>query len=999
MAALNVRQFVQCLSDSGLFSAEDLESVRARVPSADLSKDAQDLARDLVRQGTLTRYQAALLYQGKSKALLLGNYVVLDKLGQGGMGMVLKARHRRMLRTVAIKVLPPAVVKSATALKRFQREAQAAAKLSHPNIVAAYDADEAGGVHFLVMEYVEGQDLGELIKRDGPFSVDKALYCVREAARGLAYAHEKGVIHRDIKPANLLLAADGALKILDMGLARIDEGLSGTAETEDGLTKTGQIMGTVDYMAPEQAEDTRRADARADIYSLGCTLYRLLVDEPVYMADTLMLKLLAHREHAIPDLRARRADAPPELQATFARMVAKKPADRFQTMDEVLAALNGATPAPPAPPVLAPIPAPPVVAARSMAGESNADLHGFLSGLSAPARGVATRAAAATQTLAGLSAGHDDTLRGAFPASAAPTPATRRLMLGACVTGGVVVAMLLVGMIVSSINGSGKSKADSSAATVQDESASQDPDGSAAPPQEDLAGDSDPASGRSKAILAAESLPPNADDDFNIQGEYLLAFPRRKSSVGVQVVALGDGAFQIVTFDGGLPGAGADLRERRECQGRTTNGAARFTLPRGAKAIVRDGFLTLLGKTTEQVKNSERLQRVSSAAGRARPTDAAILFDGHSTGAWINGRMTPDNLLLPGCVSQQKFRDFTLFFEFRLPYLPTQRGQARGNSGCYLQGRYELQLLDSFGLKEADNGCGALYGLRAPDVNMCFPPYAWQTMEIEFTAARYDAQGRKTQNAKVTALHNGVTIHRDVLLPNATVGGQPEADSPGPITFQNHGSDVCFRNVWIVDRSNGAAADGQPPTGAASGGFKPIFNGHSLAGWQGDPKLWSVQYGVLVGSTQAAPIAANAYLVADGEYQNFILRASFKLEDGNSGIQFRSRRLANGAVAGYQVDIADNALMGALYEERGRGRLAGSEGGQALSAYKPGDWNELEVTARGNRVQIKLNGAPTVDYREEAKRLADKGIIALQLHTGPKMKVQFKDLWICELPE
>ncbi len=267
---------------------------------------------------------------------MLGNYVILDKLGQGGMGMVLKAEHKRMKRVVAIKFLSPSVTKTPDAVRRFDREVEAAAKLDHVNIVAAYDADEVDRTHFLVMQYVDGRDLSALVKEEGRLSTQHALHCILQAARGLEYAHSRGVVHRDIKPANLLLDLEGTVKILDMGLARLE---SADAE-QDQLTGSGQIMGTIDYMAPEQALDPRRADVRADIYALGMTLWFLLTGRGAYQGDSVMAKLLAHRESPIPLLSAACPEAPPELDEIFARMVAKQPQDRYQAMTEVIAALE-----------------------------------------------------------------------------------------------------------------------------------------------------------------------------------------------------------------------------------------------------------------------------------------------------------------------------------------------------------------------------------------------------------------------------------------------------------------------------------------------------------------------------------------------------------------------------------------------------------------------------------------------------------------------------------
>jgi WD40 repeat protein len=285
-------------------------------------------------------------------------YEVLGALGSGGMGAVYRARHRLMDRVVALKVIGGRLTASPAAVERFRREVQAAARLKHANIVAAYDADEAGGTHFLVMELVEGVSLARLVETDGPLSVREACICARQAALGLQHAYEKGMVHRDIKPHNLMRTPDGWIKILDFGLARlVSESLAAGA-----LTREGAVLGTPDYLAPEQAHDAHSADVRADVYGLGCTLYFLLTGQPPFPGDSLMQKLTAHL-HATPwPLHEIRPDVPVALSHVVARMLAKRPEDRYQTPAEVAAALTPFLRAParpeqvrPTPPVALPV--------------------------------------------------------------------------------------------------------------------------------------------------------------------------------------------------------------------------------------------------------------------------------------------------------------------------------------------------------------------------------------------------------------------------------------------------------------------------------------------------------------------------------------------------------------------------------------------------------------------------------------------------------------------
>ncbi|HEX3654902.1 MAG TPA: SUMF1/EgtB/PvdO family nonheme iron enzyme [Pirellulales bacterium] len=332
--AIDVESVIKQLTEASIIAPGKLENF---IPPKAHPKTVDELIQELVKSQELTAFQAAQVKAGKAKALILGEYTILDKIGAGGMGQVFKARHRRMKRIVAIKMLPPAMTKDAAALARFEREVEAAAKLNHQNIVAAYDAGQANNAHFLVMEFVDGKDLSAMVKKDGPFPVGKAVNYILQTARGLEFAHGEGVVHRDIKPANLLLDKKGVVKILDMGLARIES--DGAAQTE--LTGTGTIMGTVDYMSPEQAINTKHADHRADIYSLGMSLYYLLAGKAVYGGETAMEKLMAHQNQPIPSLRDTQTTVSKQLDAVFHKMAAKRIEDRYQSVTEVVEALEG----------------------------------------------------------------------------------------------------------------------------------------------------------------------------------------------------------------------------------------------------------------------------------------------------------------------------------------------------------------------------------------------------------------------------------------------------------------------------------------------------------------------------------------------------------------------------------------------------------------------------------------------------------------------------------
>lgn len=295
--------------------------------------------------------------------------------------------------------------------------------------------------------------------------------------------------------------------------------------------------------------------------------------------------------------------------------------------------------------------------------------------------------------------------------------------------------------------------------------------------------------------------PTKVDSDFAYQGEYVGDVERdgSRGKVGVQIVALGNGRFLGVGYFGGLPGDGwSPAEDPVSSEGEIENGVLRFTT--GADTRVKDGVMTVRNDSGNMIGELKKVERKSPTIGLKPPADAVVLFDGTTADNFNNGKLD-GNLLIQGVTSKQKFHDFRLHLEFQLSYMPAARGQSRSNSGCYAQGRYEVQILDSFGLKGESKECGGIYEIKKPDMNMCFPPLAWQTYDIEFTAAKFDGTGNKTANAKLTVKHNGVQVHKDVEVPGITRSAPvKEGPEDGPLYLQDHKNPVRFRNIWIVEK-------------------------------------------------------------------------------------------------------------------------------------------------------------------------------------------------------
>lgn len=301
-----------------------------------LPEDPQAVADQFVARGLLTRWQADNLLRGKFRGYFLGKFKLLGLLGSGGMSSVYLAEHVWLQRKQAIKVLPKKRVGDASYLERFRLEALATASLTHPHIVRLYDIDQEGDVHYLVMEYVRGENLQAIVARGGPIGfVDAARY-VAQAARGLQFAHDAKMVHRDVKPANLLLEDTGTVKVLDLGLALMQGGDAASLT----LLHNENVLGTADYLAPEQALNSHDVDFRADIYGLGCTLFYLLTGHPPFPEGTLAQRISKHLTQSLPDIRTDRPDCPPALAAVCVKMTHKDPAQRFPTMQAVAETLE-----------------------------------------------------------------------------------------------------------------------------------------------------------------------------------------------------------------------------------------------------------------------------------------------------------------------------------------------------------------------------------------------------------------------------------------------------------------------------------------------------------------------------------------------------------------------------------------------------------------------------------------------------------------------------------
>ena len=337
-----IAEFLDLAQKSGVVEPGELEPFFEDLSPAELGAPPGPFAEELVKGGLLTYFHAEQLLLGKHRGFTIGKYRILERLGSGGMAFVYLCEHRMLGQRVAIKMLPTSL-QDPSLFKRFLREARAGALLQHPNIVRAHDLDEENRVHFLVMDFVDGVLLHDLVVKHGPLEIAQAAHYFKQVAAGLQCAHDAGLVHRDIKPGNLIIDRAGTVKILDLGLAKV---------FGEGEVLTTGVLGTPDYVAPEQALDSHAVDARADIYGLGCTLYFALTGTAPFPEGTVAQKLLWHQNRPLLPVKSLRPEVPAELAAVVEKMTRKVPAERYQTATEAGEALTpwatGPVPPPPA---------------------------------------------------------------------------------------------------------------------------------------------------------------------------------------------------------------------------------------------------------------------------------------------------------------------------------------------------------------------------------------------------------------------------------------------------------------------------------------------------------------------------------------------------------------------------------------------------------------------------------------------------------------------------
>ena len=912
---------------------------------------------DLFVESEDTRsYRSGKQRKGK-KTTQIGNYRLLAKLGAGGMGTVYKALHTRLEKVVALKLLPVERVNSAEAVARFEREMKAVGRLNHPHIVQALDAGEFKGRHFLVMEYVEGKDLSSLSRRQGAIPVAEACELIRQATLGLQAAHERGMVHRDIKPANLFLAKQPAgppvVKVLDLGLALLEQG---QATQRQDLTSTGQIMGTIDYMAPEQASDIRNVDIRADVYSLGATLYKLLTRRAIYDGpdyDSVIAKLAALATVDAPSVQSHRPELPDELAAILHRMLSKDPTERYTTPAEVVDALTPFA--------------------------EGADLARLLHGKES----AATQPTAAEKDSVGTA--NDETARVRKPGKA-------RSETNPTVDPEMSFPVFPQTAIADRVTGRSRQKTPKTKAFL-------------ANPKHRLMAGIGAAAAVTLAIVMAVIV-------FRVktpEGTIELKLSQ-KAAAGAVVTVDGDKKITIKTGD-------SDEVFKIEADGKQHT--LRIEHPDfvtySKKFVAKSD-----GKQIFEVTLVPKVQAAGKKPAKAKPESGFVnIFDGKTLSGWdgdprywsvkdgaITGRSTKDNPAKQNtCIiwNGGTTRDFELRLQYRI--VAEKDGIANsgihyrsyrrvpGKSGRWILGGYQA---DIDARKMAFQG--SLYS-ESERGALCKPGEATELIrnngefQVKHLRRLTGFDGAKTRIHKAgwndyhiiargfqfTHKVNGVTTaecyDKDAQNRRAT----------GLLGLQLHrgvAMTVQFRNIRIKHFTNTAAAPNELTPAEKRDGWISLFNGRSLDGWKKSDEQrsgWKIEDGALVAS---GPLS---HLFTESSFKDFHFKADVKTVPGsNSGIYFHTKYQASGFPKyGYESQInvthRDPQKTGSLY----------NVAKVTKTTTKDNEWWIHEIIVRGRKVEVRINGRTVVDYSEPADKSGtvklSGGVFALQAHGGPSV--------------
>jgi hypothetical protein len=900
-------------------------------------------------------------------------YRILRVLGRGGMGVVYEAEHRHMGRKVALKVVSQALVDRPEAVERFNREVHAAAQLIHPNIVTAFDAEQAGSLHLLVMEYVPGQSLAQVVEKKGPLPVVHACHFVRQAALGLQHASEQGMVHRDLKPHNLMVTPKGQVKILDFGLAR----LAAEKTVRPGLTAEDALMGTPEYLAPEQALDARQADVRADIYSLGCTLYCLLAGQPPFPDGTAMQKIMAHLEKQPRPLAEVRAEVPADLWAVVERMLAKDPTARYQKPVEVAQALLPFI-KPGAKPSAGGVSAAPGVSAAGAGTVLGGDTSKVLKLRKEAAEKPPVPTAPAPDEPAAPFANLADAAARPMPAKKAPAmpkPAAAVWFRDWRVLTGAATAVLILGLVGLWAGGVLKVKTpqgtiilenvpDAAKVTVEGPTVTVAQDGKVVTVTAVSEGPY-----RLKVVQDGQEVWSSADLTVKLGGE----------PIRIRVPPPGpEDARVVLEID--QPGAELFVDEQKR-----TNAVPGDYKPVEIKVKPGRHKLRISKAGFEDFTQNVEFRSGKTESIRVRlklAEDGFVsLFNGKDLTGWeglgywsvedgaIVGSTQPGGVAFNTFLcSKQKYKDFELSFQVKL------RGEwAKANSGVQI--RSEITDREKFIVKgpQADMGqqfWGSLYGeasggmMKAADPGLVARVLRWDDFNDYYI---------KCAGKHVTIKLNGETTVDDDF---------PNLPDEGIIAWQLHNGppmEVSFKNIRFKDLSRGGAADG----------FVPLFNGKDLTGWKTPSERddnWRVENGVLIGTN---PTAANFSLCPTerDDFADFHLRVEARCSDGN----FSVVRLPN-----YMVFINSNNQNSA---KTGSLEAALTKWERVVTVREPpvpaNQWFIMESIVRGTKIVVKVNGRTTANYAAPERR-CERGNIALAVNkTGC---VEFRKIEIKELP-